>query len=140
MGKKKKTEQRFNVSESRALTTNPFVELARDAATLDVSEVATPVKGAVAASARRVNANRERRGGTRAIVRYQRKGRRGKEVTLIEKIALKDEAFRALCQELKQALGCGGHIEDDVIVMAGDQRIRLPELLKTYGVSRVDVS
>jgi translation initiation factor 1 len=79
-------------------------------------------------------------GPARAVVRYQRKGRGGKEVTVIERLGLPEAALDTWARELKRALGCGGMIEGDTIVLAGDQRTRLPALLEARGVRRVTVS
>ena len=79
-------------------------------------------------------------GPARAVVRYQRKGRGGKEVTLVDKLELAPADLECWCRDLKRALGCGGAIEDGVIVLAGDQRERLPRLLEGRGVRRVTVS
>ncbi len=81
-----------------------------------------------------------RSGPARAVVRYQRKGRGGKEVTLVDKLELAPADLESWCRDLKRALGCGGAIEGDVIVLAGDQRERLPRLLEGRGVRRVTVS
>ena len=80
------------------------------------------------------------KGPARAVVRYERKHRGGKEVTLVEKLELKPDALATWCRELKQALGCGGLVEESSIVLQGDQRSRLPELLTARGVGRVTVS
>ncbi len=80
------------------------------------------------------------RGPARAVVRYQRKGRGGKEATLIDKLELAEADLACWCRELKRALGCGGTVEGAVIVLAGDQRTRLPALLEARGVRRVTVS
>jgi len=79
-------------------------------------------------------------GPARAVVRYQRKGRGGKEVTLVDKLELAPADLEGWCRDLKRALGCGGAIEGAVIVLAGDQRERLPRLLEGRGVRRVTVS
>lgn len=79
------------------------------------------------------------RGPARAVVRYERKGRGGKEVTLVDKLGLSESDLAAWCRELKRALGCGGTVEGAVIVLAGDQRTRLPGLLEARGVRRVTV-
>ena len=79
------------------------------------------------------------RGPARAVVRYERKGRGGKEVTLVDKLGLPESDLTAWCRELKRALGCGGTVEGAVIVLAGDQRTRLPGLLEARGVRRVTV-
>lgn len=80
------------------------------------------------------------RGPARAVVRYERKGRGGKEATLIEKLELAPAALETWCRDLKRALGCGGSVEGPSIVLAGDQRQRLPSLLEARGVRRVTVS
>ncbi len=76
----------------------------------------------------------------RAVVRFSRKGRGGKEVTLVQKLDLSSaDLDRWLCQ-LKRALGCGGTREDHQLVFQGDQRGRLPALLEARGVRRISVS
>ena len=80
------------------------------------------------------------RGPARAVVRYERKHRGGKEVTVVEKLELKPNELANWCRDLKQALGCGGSVEESSIVLQGDQRPRLPALLTERGVGRVTVS
>jgi translation initiation factor 1 len=80
------------------------------------------------------------KGPARAVVRYERKQRGGKEVTVVEKLELKADELTTWCRELKQALGCGGSIEGGTIVLQGDQRARLPDLLTARGVGKVTVS
>jgi len=79
------------------------------------------------------------RGPARAVVRLERKQRGGKEVTVVEKLALPARELERWCRELKQALGCGGSVEGDAIVLQGDLRQRLPVLLSARGVARVTV-
>jgi translation initiation factor 1 len=76
----------------------------------------------------------------RAVVRYERKHRGGKEVTLVEKLGLSPDDLAGWCRELKQALGCGGVVEQDAIVLQGDQRKRVHALLEKRGVAKVTVS
>ena len=78
-------------------------------------------------------------GPARAVVRMERKGRGGKEVTAIEQLGLEPKKLEIWLKELKAALGCGGAIENDAIVLQGDQRKRLPALLSARGVRRVIV-
>ena len=80
------------------------------------------------------------KGPSRAVVRYERKGRRGKEATVVEKLGLAPVVLEAWLKELKQSLGCGGAVEEDAIVLQGDQRTRLPALLTAKGVGKVTVS
>ena len=74
-----------------------------------------------------------------AVVRMERKGRGGKEATIIEKLGLKPAALEQWCKELKQALGCGGSVEGDCILLQGDLRQRLPAVLTAKGVGKVTV-
>ena len=80
------------------------------------------------------------KGPSRAVVRYERKHRGGKEVTVVEKLELEPKDLEAWCRELKQALGCGGSVEETSIVLQGDQRSRLPAILTARGVGKVTVS
>jgi translation initiation factor 1 len=80
------------------------------------------------------------RGPARAVVRYQRKGRGGKEATIIEQLGLDAARLDEWCRELKRALGCGGNVEGEQLVFGGDQRTRLPALLEAKGVRRVTIS
>jgi translation initiation factor 1 len=79
-------------------------------------------------------------GPAKAVVRMERKGRGGKEITAIEQLGLKAKDLETWMKELKNALGCGGVIEEEAIVLQGDQRKRLPALLAARGVRKVIVS
>ncbi|MBX3156722.1 MAG: translation initiation factor [Deltaproteobacteria bacterium] len=81
----------------------------------------------------------EKKGPARAVVRMERKGRGGKEVTVVEKLGLAPAAMEAWCKALKQALGCGGAVDGEMIVLQGDLRTRLPAVLEARGVARVTV-
>ncbi len=74
-----------------------------------------------------------------AVVRMERKGRGGKEATIVEKLNLPRPMLEAWCKELKQALGCGGSVDGDTIVLQGDLRQRLPAVLAAKGVAKVTV-
>lgn len=75
----------------------------------------------------------------RAVVRYERKGRGGREVTVVEQLALGADELSVWLKELKKTLGCGGVIEGDTLVFQGDQRDRLQPLLVKRGVGRISV-
>jgi translation initiation factor 1 len=79
------------------------------------------------------------RGPARAVVRLERKGRRGKEVTVIEQLGLPAPALRDWLKLLKAALGCGGAVEGDALALQGDHRDRVAALLEERGVRRVTV-
>jgi translation initiation factor 1 len=81
----------------------------------------------------------ERKGPARAVVRLEKKQRRGKEVTVVEKLGLSPDDLATWCRELKSALGCGGAVEGDAIMLQGDLRKRLPDVLAARGVAKVTV-
>src|SRR4051812_35249720 len=67
----------------------------------------------------------------RAVVRLERKGHGGKEVTAVSHLELNRKDLEKWLKALKADLGCGGAIdeEEDVIYLQGDQRGRVPALL-----------
>ncbi len=73
----------------------------------------------------------------RAVVRLERKGRSGKEVTAVEKLGLSPGVLAAWADDLKRALGCGGGVEGDAIILQGDQRDRARTWLERRGVRKV---
>lgn len=80
------------------------------------------------------------KGPARAVVRMERAGRRGKEATIVEKLGLPEKELELWCKALKQALGCGGAVDGDVIVLQGDLRTRLEPILIARGVRKVTIS
>jgi translation initiation factor 1 len=81
----------------------------------------------------------EKKPPARAVVRYERKGRGGKEVTVVDKLELKPKDLEAWCSDLKAAMGCGGFVDEETIVLQGDLRTRLPAVLTAKGVAKVTV-
>lgn len=75
----------------------------------------------------------------RAVVRLERKGRGGKEVTVIEHLELPKSQLPVWLDALKTGLGCGGVLEDGALVLQGDQRERAKKLLEKRGVKKVTV-
>lgn len=74
---------------------------------------------------------------SRAVVRIERKGRGGKEATVIEKLTLADAELEAWLRDMKQSFGCGGTVEDGAIVLHGDQRDRAVVFLERAGVGKI---
>lgn len=123
--------KRRDLPPTPALRSNPFAGLAeRRDALPDAEPDATPEPAPPPVS----------RGPARAIVRYERAGRGGKEVTVVERLGLGPADAETWCRELKRQLGCGGSVEGDDLCFAGDQRARLPRLLEARGVARITVS
>jgi translation initiation factor 1 len=106
----------------------PFAALEKLRAQLPVGPAARPIEKPP-----------EPKGPAWAVVRMERKGRGGKEATVIEKLGLRPKELELWCKELKQALGCGGVVEGDTIVLQGDLRPRLPAVLTARGVAKVTV-
>jgi translation initiation factor 1 len=79
------------------------------------------------------------KGPAKAVVRMERVGRGGKEVTVIEQLDLPVNKREEWLKALKSALGCGGAIEGTALVLQGDQRERVPALLEKRGVRKVVV-
>lgn len=73
----------------------------------------------------------------RAVIRLERKGRGGKEVTVVEQLDLAAPELVRWHQELKRSLGCGGAVEGNALVFQGDQRQRLRAALLARGVRRI---
>jgi translation initiation factor 1 len=78
-------------------------------------------------------------GPARAVIRIERKGRGGKEATLVEKLGLPAPTLAAWLDEAKRSLGCGGVVEDGALVLQGDQRERIARWLERRGVRKVTV-
>jgi translation initiation factor 1 len=79
------------------------------------------------------------KGPARAVVRMERKGRGGKEATIIEKLELPAAELETWCRALKVALGCGGAVDGDAIVLQGDLRKRVEPVLIARGVRKVTI-
>ena len=76
----------------------------------------------------------------RAVVLMERSGRGGKEVTFVEHLDLPPVERERWLRALKGELGCGGVVEGENLVLQGDHRNRLPNLLSKRGVKRVTTS
>ena len=124
MGKRDKKPE---ASAPAAPFHNPFAALAGTREALPPGPAPVPARDEVP------------RGPARAVVRLERKGRGGKEVTVVEQLGLKPVELEAWLKALKGQLGCGGTSEQDTLVLQGDQRERLPGLLSARGVRKVTV-
>ena len=63
----------------------------------------------------------------------ERAGRGGKTVTLVKGFVGSKEDITALSKLLKQKCGVGGSVKDGEIIIQGDHRQRLVEILKKEG-------
>ena len=64
---------------------------------------------------------------------YEKKGRAGKHVTIIRDFIGKEEDLKELGKFLKVKCGVGGSVVDGEIIIQGDVRPRLMDLLKEKG-------
>jgi len=66
----------------------------------------------------------------------ERAGRGGKTVTIVKFFIGSEEDMMTLCKFLKQKCGVGGSVKDGEIIIQGDHRQRLIEILKTEGYTQ----
>ena len=59
--------------------------------------------------------------------------RKGKPITILEGYTGADKDFKALAKELKTALSVGGSFKDDKIIIQGDYRDKIMQILKQKG-------
>ena len=72
--------------------------------------------------------------GTQPVrVRLEKKGRKGKTVSIITGVKSPEVGKRALAKHLKDKLGSGGAVKGADIEIQGDQRERLVALLNELG-------
>ena len=65
------------------------------------------------------------------ICKYEK--RKGKPITILEGYTGADKDFKLLAKELKQKLSVGGSFKDDKIIIQGDYRDKIMEILKNKG-------
>lgn len=119
-------------TDATPLKSNPFAALGEKLELpANEGEVAKPEATPEPRSATR------RSGPARAVVRLERKGRGGKEVTIVEKLELPAPELLRWLKDLKQTLGTGGVVEGDLLVLQGDHRARLRGVLEERGVRKV---
>lgn len=65
------------------------------------------------------------------ICKYEK--RKGKPITILEGYTGAIEDFKKLAKELKQQLSVGGSFKDDKIIIQGDYRDKIMQILKDKG-------
>jgi len=75
-------------------------------------------------------------GPERAVVRLET-DRTGQEVTVVEGLGLSGAELQTWLQALQRGLACTGAVEGERLVLRGDHRFKLPDLLLRRGVRRV---
>jgi translation initiation factor 1 len=71
--------------------------------------------------------------GGRVKVRRETAGRRGKAVTTVSGVPLRDDELKALAGRLKKRCGVGGSAKGGVIELQGDHRDAVVEVLRGEG-------
>ena len=72
----------------------------------------------------------------RLRLNMERAGHGGKTVTMIKGFVGTDEDLNALCKLLKQRCGVGGAVKEGEIIIQGDHKSRLIDLLKKEGYTQ----
>ncbi len=65
------------------------------------------------------------------ICKYEK--RKGKPITILEGYTGADEDFKKLAKELKTKLSVGGSFKNDAIIIQGDYRDKIMDILKAKG-------
>ena len=75
----------------------------------------------------------EQQGKTRLDIVLEKKGRGGKQATIVTGFTCDDEALKEVASKLKRSLGVGGSARGGEILIQGDFRQRVAEVLKALG-------
>jgi translation initiation factor 1 len=131
----KRKDERVPTDGGKALGHNPFGQLGALREALPAGEA--PKQDS---STPKSDSSALKPGPARAVVRMERKGRGGKEVTVVEQLDLPARELDVWLKALKGALGCGGAVEDGALVLQGDHRPRVREILEKRGVRKISIS
>jgi len=74
-------------------------------------------------------------GSDQALIQLQRKGRGGKEVTVVTGLTLNGMEMLALLQQLKSSLGCGGTLKQQQLELQGNRIDEVKNALKSRGIN-----
>lgn len=67
------------------------------------------------------------------VCKFEKKGRNGKPVTLIEGFEGTEEALKTISKKIKTTLGIGGSEKEGIIVIQGDNRDKIMKILHDMG-------
>ena len=73
------------------------------------------------------------------VLRREKKGRKGKTVTIVSGLTLPSRDLEELARTLRKALGCGSTIENGNLVLLGDITDRAVRWLREHGAKNVVV-
>ena len=67
------------------------------------------------------------------VCKFEKKGRNGKPVTVIEGWEGSEEDLKKISKKIKTTLGIGGSEKDGTIIIQGDNRDKIMDILKELG-------
>ena len=67
------------------------------------------------------------------VCKYEKKGRNGKPVTLIEGFEGNEDELKKISKKIKTTLGIGGSEKDGIIVIQGDNLDKIMKILQEMG-------
>jgi translation initiation factor 1 len=67
------------------------------------------------------------------VCKYEKKGRNGKPVTIIEGFEGSEEDLKKISKKIKITLGIGGSEKDGCILIQGDNRDKIMKILQDMG-------
>lgn len=67
------------------------------------------------------------------VCKYEKKGRNGKPVTIIEGFEGDEAALKALSKKIKTSLGIGGTAKNGTMIIQGNHRDKIMSLLEDMG-------
>ena len=129
MAKKKKRKDGLTFSTGDAPPDNPFAALSGLTELPKAPKVPPSYEEGADAGA----VLREERAGMRLRVLVDRKYRRGKEATLVTGFTGPDEEIDRLTKLLKTKCGVGGSAKDGQIMIQGNKRDKVVDLLRQEG-------
>lgn len=71
------------------------------------------------------------------VVARTKRGRGGKTVTTVSGLRGSASELEEIARELRHALGCGGHVQDGLVVLSGEQESRARAFLEGKGARQV---
>ena len=67
------------------------------------------------------------------ICKFEKKGRNGKPVTIIEGFEGNDDMLKQISKKIKTTLGIGGSEKNGIIIIQGDNRDKIIKMLTEMG-------